>query len=245
MHFFLVVNPPLSATALSCCPACPTSMMSYIAPPHCPTTLPRPALAQVYWSVHSTRKQPWPNGPQNPPLLFDVARDHGETAPIDSTSALYKTTLQQLTAARDTHLATVAPVPNQNGRGSDPNNAFCGAPNSQEMHPNLPNCTMNPENWAPAAICTSPACVTRYDKNGLCKGSSSCKMGLACKTRLSGCPLCAGCAKASRTHVASSSFPPTFPWRTHAMLPSLTIVVSVFPLCDVYALYARIHAMHA
>jgi len=29
------------------------------------------------------------------------------------------------------------------------------------------------------------------------------------------------------------------------MLPSLTIVVSVFPLCDVYALYARIHAMHA
>jgi len=170
-------------------------------------------LAQVYWSVHSTRKQPWPNGPQNPPLLFDVARDHGETAPIDSTSALYKTTLQQLTAARDTHLATVAPVPNQNARGSDPNNAFCGAPNSQEMHPNLPNCTMNPENWAPAAICTSPACVARYDKSGLCKGSSSCKMGLACKTRLTGCPLCAGCAKASRTHVASSSFPPTFPWR--------------------------------
>lgn len=135
---------------------------------------------KAYWLTHSTRRQPWPDGPQHPPLLFNVATDHGESTPIDPTSALYKSTMSTLTAAREAHLATITPVPNQNGRGSDPNYKFCADPHSKDKYPHLPNCTLSPDNWRPSSICASPACVARYDHNKLCKQAPSVCPGPKC-----------------------------------------------------------------
>lgn len=66
----------------------------------------------------------------------------------------------EITKARDEHLASVTPVPNQNGRGSSSEFAFCSDPHSQEKYPDLENCTMNPSNWQPASICNTVACMT-------------------------------------------------------------------------------------
>jgi hypothetical protein len=44
-------------------------------------------------------------------------------------------------------------VPDQNGRGSSSAYALCSVPGTK------PNCTLNPENWAPAPTCDSAACL--------------------------------------------------------------------------------------
>jgi hypothetical protein len=62
-------------------------------------------------------------------------------------------------AAKARHLATISPVPDQNGRGSDARYAICGAPDSRAKLPQWPNCTLTPENWRPSAICDSHACM--------------------------------------------------------------------------------------
>eukprot|EP00911_Craspedida_sp_UC1_P001765 UC1_evm1s1347 len=128
---------------------------------------------KMYWSTHSTgldRHRLVPDGPHDPPLLFNVAVDVGENTIIAPSSSLYAQQRKLLTAARDAHLATITPVPNQNARGSDPNFAFCADPHSQDKFPQWPNCTISPENWAPAPICNNSVCRRLYDKMNLCDG---------------------------------------------------------------------------
>jgi arylsulfatase A len=43
----------------------------------------------------------------------------------------------------------VVPVQDQLALGSDARYALCAAPESQARYPQFPNCTLNPENWAP------------------------------------------------------------------------------------------------
>eukprot|EP00051_Salpingoeca_urceolata_P005718 m.76364 g.76364 ORF g.76364 m.76364 type:complete len:685 (+) comp14509_c0_seq1:50-2104(+) len=113
---------------------------------------------KAYWNIRSTRKQPW-HGPQNPPLMFNLTADPGETKPLASSSIEYQTAMAVITEARERHLATITIVPNQNGRGSDPQYAFCA--NATAVPGPFPNCTISPENWAPKSICSSKACLER------------------------------------------------------------------------------------
>lgn len=118
---------------------------------------------KMYWRVRSTQRQPYPSGLQNPPLLFNLTADPSESHPISSATAEYAAANVTLHAARQRHLATITPVPDQNGRGSDRALAFCGDPHSLERFPQLPNCTLTPANFMPLDICHAPAaCSSRF-----------------------------------------------------------------------------------
>ena len=103
--------------------------------------------------------KPFRPGKQDPPLLFNLVKDPGENHPLDSSGAEYKAALATIDAAKARHLATITPVPDQNGRGSSSAFALCENPESARVYPHLPNCTSNPENWRPASICASKACL--------------------------------------------------------------------------------------
>jgi arylsulfatase A len=55
--------------------------------------------------------------------------------------------LAEILAAQAAHEATLRPQTNEMAKGVDPALKVCGCPNSQQQHPNLPNCTCNPENF--------------------------------------------------------------------------------------------------
>ena len=59
----------------------------------------------------------------------------------------YKNITSYIISKVKEHEATVVPVPNQVGLGSDPSLALCGCPNSRLLHPKYPKCTCNPENF--------------------------------------------------------------------------------------------------
>ena len=95
---------------------------------------------------------PYKNGRHDPPLLFNLSADPGENVPL-SAGAEYAAAMATINAAKAAHLATITPVPDQNGRGSSSAYALCSVPGTK------PNCTLNPENWAPAPTCDSAACL--------------------------------------------------------------------------------------
>ena len=77
--------------------------------------------------------------------------------------------LAAITSAKKAHLATITPVPDQNGLGSDKAYAICAAPHSQQQHPELPTCTLTPENWTPHQICGMKACLATPIMKVRCK----------------------------------------------------------------------------
>ena len=105
------------------------------------------------------------------PRLYDLIQDMHEDQPLDYKSdASLQAVFDKITAARTAHLATVVPVVDQILLGYDDDYALCGAPDSQvraaasacscwvsqlmgvrtavqERYPNLPNCTLSPQNW--------------------------------------------------------------------------------------------------
>jgi arylsulfatase A len=113
----------------------------------------------------------------DPPLMFDLDTDPGENTPLRAASPDYKTTLAAITDAKAKHIATLTPVEDQNGRGSDPQFALCEDPDSQGKPATKmwPRCTSNPENWQPEEICSSKACLDANpsfaaccEKEGVC-----------------------------------------------------------------------------
>ena len=125
---------------------------------------------KAYYSTHGDAPpHPYSAGRQATPLLFDVEADPGEEHPIAPDSAAYTEALAAITAAKKAHLATITPVPDQNGLGSDKAYAICAAPHSQQQHPELPSCTLTPENWMPHQICGMKACLATPMMKVRCK----------------------------------------------------------------------------
>ncbi|EDQ92898.1 uncharacterized protein MONBRDRAFT_13963, partial [Monosiga brevicollis MX1] len=114
---------------------------------------------KVYWATASTTSQPWADGPQEPPLVFNLTADPGETTPLTAWTEEYGATLGVLTAAKEAHLATITPVPDQNALGSLPTYTICGEPNSQTVFARFPACTTTPQNWHPIDVCNSQVCL--------------------------------------------------------------------------------------
>eukprot|EP00730_Choanoeca_flexa_P001913 TRINITY_DN10837_c0_g1_i1.p1 TRINITY_DN10837_c0_g1~~TRINITY_DN10837_c0_g1_i1.p1 ORF type:complete len:573 (+),score=116.42 TRINITY_DN10837_c0_g1_i1:1152-2870(+) len=114
---------------------------------------------KVYWATHSTTSQPWPDGKQDPPLIFDLRFDPTESIPLPSNSSVYKNILHSITQKRDEHLATIEVVPDQMAKGSIASYMLCADPNSQASYPRYPPCTLTPQNWHPTEICKSVACL--------------------------------------------------------------------------------------
>ncbi len=116
---------------------------------------------KAYYSTHGYTEPPAPHkqGRHDPPLLFDLEADPAEEHPISPHSDAYKAALPSINDARAAHLATITPVPDQMGLGSNPAYAICGAPHSSETLPELPACTLTPDNWRPAPICAMAACL--------------------------------------------------------------------------------------
>ena len=83
----------------------------------------------------------------DPPLMYDVETDPSEAYPLDHNGSEYQTALAEILAAQAAHEATLRPQTNEMAKGVDPALKVCGCPNSQQQHPNLPNCTCNPENF--------------------------------------------------------------------------------------------------
>ena len=97
----------------------------------------------------------------DPPMVFNLVEDPGENEPLAPSSAEYVAALHTIEAAKTAHLATLEPVPDQNGRGSDVQYALCADPDSKSKPATAkwPKCTSNPENWHPAEICSSAECL--------------------------------------------------------------------------------------
>ena len=121
---------------------------------------------KAHFFTHSTApksKRPVPDGVHDPPIIFDLAADIGETTPLDLTTPAVAAAHTEIVAAMKAHLATVHLVPNQmigdnqNGckksgttapscvGGNDIKVAICKDPNSKAKYPQWPNCTSNPE----------------------------------------------------------------------------------------------------
>ena len=100
---------------------------------------------------------------QDPPLLYNVNWDPSEKHPIWPNNDQYGNIINYLTQKRDDHLQTinVSSIVIQQLLGTNPDNAFCGCPNSEEIYPSYPNCTCHPENFN-APVC-NPVC---YDTDG-------------------------------------------------------------------------------
>ena len=93
---------------------------------------------KVYWATKSSVNQPWPDGKQDPPLIFDMDLDPGESVPLASNSSTYRAALLLASQAKEAHLKTITPVPDQNGRGSIARYVICSDPNSVFVLPNYP-----------------------------------------------------------------------------------------------------------
>ena len=85
-----------------------------VPPPNGSTCAPDPC-----WSCRSQYRC-------DPPLLVNLRTDPAENLPILPSSTEYAAARQKIEAAKLAHLATITPVPDQNGRGSDPKYAICG-----------------------------------------------------------------------------------------------------------------------
>ena len=151
---------------------------------------------KVYWRTQLCPKSkprcgvapplPFKPGKQDPPLIFDLVADPGENLPLDSSTDAYKAALKTIGAARDAHLATITPVPDQNGRGSDVRYAVCGAPDSPSTLPAWPNCTLTPANWRPAPVCASATCLAAnpsFAKRCTAPPGSTAACNFSCATR--------------------------------------------------------------
>jgi arylsulfatase A len=91
----------------------------------------------------------------DPPLAFHLGHDPGESYPLDAGDPIYVRARPIIDAAKQQHLATLVAVPNQMAKGVDPRLKICKDPHSQTKHPSYPNCTSNPEYFAPGFVCTS------------------------------------------------------------------------------------------
>ena len=96
----------------------------------------------------------------DPIALYDLDADVAEQHPLPNSTAAWAAVVANIPAARDAHLATVLPVQDQLELGSDVRYALCAAPDSAERFPQFPNCTLNPENWAPPWTATSSPAPT-------------------------------------------------------------------------------------
>ena len=63
--------------------------------------------------------------------MFDLVSDPGENTPLSSTSSEYGAALAIIEGAKTKHIATLTPVEDQNGRGSNSHYALCEDPDSQ------------------------------------------------------------------------------------------------------------------
>eukprot|EP00041_Stephanoeca_diplocostata_P023305 m.570416 g.570416 ORF g.570416 m.570416 type:complete len:546 (+) comp22263_c3_seq20:196-1833(+) len=113
-----------------------------------------------FFTKSTTRGAPVPDGLHDPPILFNLVLDVGETHPIDNTSSLYRTTMAGIKAAVKTHLASVDVVPCQMHAadkchidtlasvcvgGNNMSVAICKDINSKAKFPDWPVCTSDPE----------------------------------------------------------------------------------------------------
>ena len=84
----------------------------------------------------------------DPPLLFNLHWDPSENYPLDTTAPEFAPIVADIIARAAAHRASVdTGVPNQCAV-SDPAYGLCADPHSQEKYPDLPNCTISPQNWA-------------------------------------------------------------------------------------------------
>ena len=92
----------------------------------------------------------YPPTTHDPPLMFNLATDPGESAPVVPTSATYSAALARINAALVVHAATLTPVPDQmvnNMNTMSHTYAVCADPQSKETFPQWPNCTLTPSNF--------------------------------------------------------------------------------------------------
>ncbi len=75
----------------------------------------------------------------DPPLIYNVEQDPGESYPLDPASAEYKAQRASIEAAMSAHEATLRPVPNQMASGLNPDLRVCCDRSK--------NCICNPENF--------------------------------------------------------------------------------------------------
>jgi len=91
----------------------------------------------------------WFDASGKPARLYNLTADVGERAPVNAKSALYAAQVASIGAARAAFLATVVPVADELAKGTDPDLALCGWPDSQTRFPDVPNCTSDPSLWFP------------------------------------------------------------------------------------------------
>ena len=119
-------------------------------------------------STEPKNKLPVPDGPHDPPIMFNLQDDIGETTPLELSEPAVAAAHAEIVAAMKAHLATVVAVPNQmigDERnsckksqttatscvgGNDLSAAICKDPSSRDTLPQWPNCTSNPEYYGTA-----------------------------------------------------------------------------------------------
>ena len=131
---------------------------------------------KVYWMIDGGSSTPLPEGLKTgilsleAPVIFDVSKDLSEDTPLSPTSAEWQTAKKSAEAARLAHLKTLTRNIGQMGRGNSHAFAICGDPDSETKHPNMPNCTVSPENWSP------PICLVGGSR-GACINQEQCHPG--------------------------------------------------------------------
>ena len=99
--------------------------------------------------------------------MYNLVTDPSESTPLSTTDPAYAPAVLAATAARESHLATVEIVPDQNARGNNPDLAICGAPDSQKQFPQWPNCSLTPQFWT-IPICLVDGWWCNQTVNGSC-----------------------------------------------------------------------------
>jgi arylsulfatase A len=99
-------------------------------------------------------KTPWPKGPKNPPLLFNLSADPSETTNVDPSTEVYAAQMKIIRAAQQQHLQSIEPVcsqnygPEQGGCGGvNISYGVCGDKESKAKYPQWPKCTITPATW--------------------------------------------------------------------------------------------------
>ena len=87
-----------------------------------------------------------------PPLIFQLENDPGESYPLDATSDEYKQANATLQAAAAAHRASIAPVPNQMSLGLNASLSVCCDRDSKAKYPKLPACSCDVDNYQ-AFVC--------------------------------------------------------------------------------------------
>ena len=119
---------------------------------------------------------------QDPPVIFDLLLDLGESSPLDASSTVYADALVTIEAFLVEHLASVIPVPCQMHPTADCernvlstgcvglNDAtlgICLDPDSKATLPHWPNCTSTPEYYGTAACRdANKTCIARCMPQG-------------------------------------------------------------------------------